>query len=74
MTDRHRKPAAFRLDDPDVVLAPGAGEAENRPRTAGARGSPCSGRRSTGRRDRCRTPAPSAARNVWPELLVVVVS
>src|SRR5690348_5893758 len=34
MTDRQRKPAAFRLDDPDVVLAPA--EAERRARAAGA--------------------------------------
>ena len=26
MTSRHRKPAAFRLDDPDVVLAPAQAE------------------------------------------------
>jgi putative membrane protein len=33
MTNRHRKPAAFRLDDPDVVLAPT--DTERRSRAAG---------------------------------------
>ena len=36
MTSRHRKPAAFRLDDPDVVLAPA--QAEGRARTGAAGG------------------------------------
>src|SRR5260370_18979974 len=30
MTSRHRKPAAFRLDDPDVVLAPAQAEGSTR--------------------------------------------
>src|SRR5260370_40942428 len=30
MTSRHRKPAAFRLDDPDVVLAPAQPEGSTR--------------------------------------------
>ena len=36
MTSRHRKPAAFRLDDPDVVLAPA--QAEGRARAGAAAG------------------------------------
>src|SRR5207244_1319328 len=34
MTSRHRKPAAFRLDDPDVVLAPAPADGRAPPGTA----------------------------------------